>query len=215
MALVARSAEKLARLASELREQGWEARAFPADLRERADIEHMVERVYETYGRIDILINNAGQGLSNSVAEIDVDLYRQIFELNVLGPLQTMQAALVKMRQNGGGLIINVSSMVVAFRLPGNAAYASTKAALNKLSEIARVELASENIRVVVVYPGQTATDFGQHVLGDPAARLKGMGQGQPGGVDSVKFVAEKMLLAAREEPDEMYMHPEWLVSNT
>lgn len=211
VALVARSAETLQHIEAEWRVQKIEVRAFPADLRNAEAIRSVVNAIVQTYGRVDVLINNAGQGVSGAIADLDSQIYQHIFALNVVGPLLMMQAVIPTMRKMKGGLIINISSLVSAFRLPGNGGYASTKAALNKLSEIARVELAPENIRVVVVYPGQTTTNFGQHVLGDPAARLAGMGKGQPGGADSPDQVAEKILYAAEQEPEEVYMHEEWL----
>ncbi|GHO80633.1 short-chain dehydrogenase [Ktedonobacter sp. SOSP1-85] len=211
VALVARSAETLQHIEAEWQAQGLEVRAFPADLRDAEAIRSVVNAIVQTYGRVDLLINNAGQGISGAIADLDSQIYQHVFALNVVGPLLMMQAVIPMMRKIKGGLIINISSMVSAFRLPGNGGYASTKAALNKLSEIARVELAPKNIRLVVVYPGQTTTNFGQHVLGDPAARLAGMGQGQPDGADNPEQVAEKILWAAEQEPEEVYMHEEWL----
>ena len=91
--------------------------------------------------------------------------------------------------------------------IPGLAAYAATKTALNMLSETARVELAPANIRVITVYPRMTATDFGKNSLGDRATR-QSQREGAPANivVDSPEYVVEKILAAARHEPAEQYM---------
>ena len=129
----------------------------------------MIEQVFTHYGRIDILINNAGQAAAGTVAQVSPDDYRQIIELNLFGPLYAIQAAVPKMRQGGGGLIINISSMVTKMHIPGLAAYASTKSALNMLSDTACVELAPDNIRVITVYPAAHGHRFRQEFAGGSA----------------------------------------------
>ena len=89
--------------------------------------------------------------------------------------------------------------------IPGLAAYAATKAALNMLSDTARVELASEHIRVITIYPRLTATDFGKNSLGNQRVRQQ-QRQGSPIPVDTPELVTEKILAAALHEPDEQYM---------
>jgi NADP-dependent 3-hydroxy acid dehydrogenase YdfG len=207
VALAARSVEKLARIEDELRKLGHETVALPADLRNKLDVNRLVEATFQYFGQIDILINNAGQAASGMVADVSIDHYRQVIELNMLGPLYAMQAVIPKMRQTGGGIIINVSSMVSKMHIPALAAYASTKAALNMLSDTARVELAPDNIRVITVYPRITATEFGVNSLGSQQMRHQqrsGVSAGNP--PDSAEFVAEKILEAAVSEPAEQYM---------
>ncbi len=199
VALAARSADTLHTIVNELHEQDCEATAVPTDMRNKDAIEALVDRVFQQYGRIDILINNAGQGVRGNVADVDIDQFRQIFELNVLGPVEAMQALIPKMRQNGGGLIINVSSNLSHMHLPGISAYAATKAALNMISDTAREELASENIRITTMFPNVTATRMLERLQG-PRPR-----QGGPE-PDSAEAVAQKILEAARNEPHDQYM---------
>lgn len=205
LALVARSVEVMGQLVQELRGQNHEAIAMATDIRDAAQIRRAVEETAKHYGTLDILINNAGRAAAGTIADVDPADFRQILDLNVFGPLAAMQAAIPLMRQQGGGLVINVSSMVSKMHIPGLAAYAATKAALNMLSDTARVELAAENIRVVTVYPRTTATDFGKNSLGN-----RGMRQQQRHGAtmqpDTAEFVAEKILAAAVNEPEEQYM---------
>jgi short-subunit dehydrogenase len=212
LVLVARSAEKLTALSDELRQGNHEALPLVCDMRDRQAVNRMVEQAFEHYGRIDILVNNAGQAAAGTVEAIDPALFQHIIDLNVFGPLYAIQAVAPKMRQGGGGLILNVSSMVSRMHIPGLGTYAATKAALNLLSDTARVELAGDNIRVITIYPRTTATDFGRNSLGDRQMRERqraGAHAAQarnPILVDSAEYVAEKILLAAQTEPAEQYM---------
>lgn len=208
LALVARSGDLLAGLAAELRAQGHEALAVPADLSDPEQITRAIAETVHHFGRIDILINNAGQAAAGAIAELELDSFRRIVELNVYAPLLAMQAAIPVMRTHGGGVIINVSSMVSKMRIPGLGAYAATKAALNLLSDTARGELAAEQIRVISVFPRMTATDFSKHSLGNRAMHreMHGAQRPTPIPVDSAEHVAGKILAAAIAEPDEQYM---------
>ena len=208
VALAARSADTLTTIVNELHEQRREAIAVPTDMRSRDEIKAMVEGVFQHYGRIDILINNAGQSVRGNVADVDIDQFRQIFELNVLGPVAAMQAIIPKMSQNSGGLIINVSSNVSKMHIPAIGAYAATKAALNMISDTAREELASENIRITTMFPRQTATNFGKNSLATSNTSQQGprLAQGGPE-PDSAEAVAQKILEAARNEPHDQTMN--------
>jgi NAD(P)-dependent dehydrogenase (short-subunit alcohol dehydrogenase family) len=174
-------------------------------MRDQQAVSRMIDQAFKHYGRIDILVNNAGQAAAGTVAEVNPDDFRQILELNVFGALHAIQAAVPKMRQ-GGGLIINISSMVTKMHIPGLAAYAATKTALNMLSETARVELAAENIRMITVYPRLTATDFGKNSLGNEQLRQRQRASVSSMTPDSPELVAEKILEAAQKEPAEQYM---------
>jgi short-subunit dehydrogenase len=205
--MAARSTDKLEAAAGELRAQGHEALAVPTDMRDPRAIKRLIERAVEKYGRIDLLINNAGQAASGTVAEAGMDDFRQIMELNVFGAMYAIQAVVPRMRETGGGVIINISSMVSKMQIPGLGTYAATKAALNKLSETARVELESSNIRVITLFPRLTATDFGKNSLGNPQSRQRQRtGAAAHMTADSPKFVGQKILEAARTEPAEQYM---------
>ena len=208
VALAARSKEALDKLAHSLREQGTDALAIPTDMRQPEQVHAAIETTVKQFGRLDILINNAGQAAAGRVADLSLDDFRQIVDLNVFGPLVAMQAAIPVMREQGGGIIINVSSMVSRMRIPGLGAYAATKAALNMLSDTARGELAVDSIRVITIYPRMTATDFGRNSLGNRAMRNQ---QRSAGGernipVDSPELVAQRILDAAINEPDEQFM---------
>jgi short-subunit dehydrogenase len=198
VALVARSAERIQALAAE-----WPgALAVPTDMRDPAAVRQMIAQVQQHYGRIDILINNAGQGMHVPVAEADLDAYRAVFELNVVSVLNAMQAVVQIMRAQGGGVIVNISSGLSKRIIPGVGPYASTKYALNALTLTARMELAPENIRVGLMLPGFTATDFHRNavrITQPQAERLRAMP------ADSAEHVAEKILEAVETEAAEVY----------
>lgn len=202
--LAARSADKLGALAAELLRQGYDVFPVPTDMRDKAAISNLVEKAFTRYGRIDILINNAGQSAAGTIAEINPDHFHAIFMLNVFGPLYAIQDVVHKMRMKGGGLIINISSMVIKMHIPGLGAYAATKCALTMLSDTARDELAKDNIRVISVYPRMTATDFGKNALGDPRLRLQQRAHAPV--IDTPEFVAQKILEAAQKEIAEQFM---------
>src|SRR5512143_644879 len=125
----------------------------------------------------------------------------------MVGPIHPMQTTVPKMRAQGGGIIINISSMVSKMHIPGLGGYASTKAALSMLSDTARGELASDNIRVITVYPRMTATDFGRNSLGNRQVRQQQRANATPGVVvDTPEYVAGKILEAVQKEPAEQFM---------
>ena len=94
----------------------------------------LVNRAVAEFGRVDVLVNNAGQGLHLPVIDVDLDDVRAVLELNVLAPLALMQAVVPVMRAGGGGAIVNISSGSTRRVLPGVGPYAATKAALNTLT---------------------------------------------------------------------------------
>jgi short-subunit dehydrogenase len=162
LVLAARSADKLEQLAKDLPE----AIAVPTDMRKAEGIKNLIKAAVQKYGRVDVLINDAGQGIYGAVEKINLDEYKEVMELNVYGVLLCMQEVIPVMREQGGGMILNVSSRVSKNYFPGLAAYASTKYALNALSLTARTELEKDNIIVSVFHPKMTATDFGKNAIG-------------------------------------------------
>lgn len=196
--LAARSDEKIGELAHELHG----SLAVHTDMQIPNDIRNLIDRTMEIHGRIDILINNAGQGMYGPVEHIDIDKYKQIMNLNVYGPLLAMQLVIPHMREQGGGMILNVSSRVSKNYFPNLAAYASTKYALNALSLTARTELAPDKIIVSVMHPKMTATNFGKNAMGErPSLPARPRTPGME--VDTPEQVADKVLeLIHSEEPE-------------
>ncbi len=206
VAVAARSVDKLNELAGEL----GDSFAVRVDMTQHASITAMVDAVVAHYGRVDVLVNNAGRALRARVADISIADFQSIVDLNVYGPLLAMQAVFPQMRTQGGGSIVNVSSNVSKMSIPTIGAYAATKYALNGLSLTARAELAQENIVVTVMYPGQTATNFGKNALADQGTASA---PPPPGGSnalpDTAEDVAEQILQAITNGPAEQYMNPD------
>jgi short-subunit dehydrogenase len=173
LVLAARRQERLDELAGEL----GGALAVRADLRDPEDCRDVVKATLAHRGRIDVLVNGAGQGLHVPVEEITLDDLEAVMQLNVYAPLTMMQAVLPVMRAQGGGAIVNVSSGTTRMILPGVGGYSATKCALNQLSLTARAEWEKDGIVVSVVSPNVTATEFHQSLR---AGQLRGDGRVVP-----------------------------------
>jgi short-subunit dehydrogenase len=154
--LAARREERIQALADEMKD----AIAIRCDVTDAADVDEMVQIAGDRFGRIDVLVNNAGQGLQGSIEDIQIADFRALLELNVLAPLMTMQAVLPLMRAQRRGSIVNVSSGIVFTPLPNTGAYNCSKAALATLSNVARAELMDAGIVVSTMFPFITETEF-------------------------------------------------------
>jgi short-subunit dehydrogenase len=139
--------------------------ALPCDVRHGEDIDRVLALTLHHFQRIDIWINNAGHGLLDSVAQMEMAAFRELFETNFFGAVAGMKAVIPIMRQQGGGTIINISSVAGHIPLPFHAAYSASKFALNAIGKAARVELKSDNIHVLTVCPGYVRTAFGANAV--------------------------------------------------
>ena len=137
--------------------------ALPCDVRHSEEIDRVLALTLHHFKRLDIWVNNAGHGLMDSVAEVDIATCRELFETNFFGVLSSIQAVIPVMRQQGGGTIINVSSVAGHIPLPFHAAYSSSKFALNAIGKAARVELKREGIHVLTICPGYVRTAFSEN----------------------------------------------------
>lgn len=130
------------------------------DVRNREEIDRVLSLTLHNFGRVDIWVNNAGHGLNDSVEMMDRDAYRRMFDTNLFGAIDGMQAAIPAMKRQGGGAIINISSVAGHIPLPYAAAYSATKFAMNAIGKAARVELQGTGVHVLTVCPGNIATNF-------------------------------------------------------
>lgn len=197
--LAARAVEKLTGIEEAILAAGGRALTVGTDVSDRDSVEAMVERAVGDLGSLDVLVNNAGLGLSGRVADLRPDDLRYVFEVNTVGPLNCVQAALPRMKR--GARIINVSSVVGKRSIPKVGGYCATKFALNALSDALRVEISGRGITVTSVYPGTTRTAFR-----DNSRRTKDEKRGwRPRGVTPEK-VAEKIADAAEKGPRDVYV---------
>jgi short-subunit dehydrogenase len=206
LVLVSRSKEKLEQLSAEL--PG--SLAVPADMARVYEIEGMVRKTMEHFGRIDVLINCAGQGYDAPVEKTNVDTFHRIFDLDVVGPLVAMQQVIPIMRKQGGGTIINVSSGTALMYLPYNGAYSGLKRALANISLTAREELKKDNIVVSVVYPYMTLTNFEENTIKDAVPQGGEEGGGPPFPADTAEYVAQKILQGIKDGEAEIFAH-DWM----
>ncbi len=137
--------------------------AMACDVRHREEIDRVVGLTLHHLQRIDVWVNNAGRGILDSVAAVDMAACREAFDTNFFGALEAMQAVIPVMQQQGSGAIINISSVAGHIPVPYHALYSATKFALNAMGKGARVELRRKNINVLTVCPGYVRTGFGDN----------------------------------------------------
>ena len=165
VAFTARSADRLAAEVERARGSGGEAIAVPMDVTSDSSVTAAIETVLARYGRIDVVLNNAGNaGEMNLWSAMSPEEVRAMFDVHLLGSERVMRAVLPAMRRQGGGTIVNFASTVAWVPMPGAAAYSAAKAALVSLSEALREELAKEQIDVRVFAPPHTSTEAGRRM---------------------------------------------------
>jgi short-subunit dehydrogenase len=201
LALVARRESLLQELERDTKLAGGTTVSMPLDLREKGDVETMIRSTRDRYGRIDVLINNAGFGFYGAVEDTPDDVVREIFDLNFEAPLRASRLVVPIMRAQGGGHIINISSIAGRRGLPLSGIYSATKFALNGISESLRVEVKDAGIDVTIVNPAATRTDFGDNVRRvDVAAKFKSLGH-----VQSAEEVAAAVVRCMKRPKPEVF----------
>ncbi|MER3397474.1 MAG: short-chain dehydrogenase [Chloroflexota bacterium] len=158
--LAARSVEALLALEAELKGRGRAALAVPTDVTDSYQLDRLVERTVEVFGRVDVLVNNAGIGEPSQVARSPDELIDRLFETNLLGPIRLTRRVLSQMLTRRSGHIIFVSSVAGHIPVPPITLYSVTKAGLIALAEGLRREVGTQGIQVSVVSPGFIRTDM-------------------------------------------------------
>jgi NADP-dependent 3-hydroxy acid dehydrogenase YdfG len=167
--LGARRQDRLQSLAGDINASGGRALAVTTDVTDRAQVKRLVNAAVQAYGRIDVMINNAGLMPQAPLERLKIDEWDRMIDVNLKGVLYGIAAALPYMQQQKSGHIINVSSVAGHKVGPGFAVYAATKHAVRALSEGLRQEVKPYNIRTTVISPGAVATELPNGVT-DPAA---------------------------------------------
>ena len=162
--LSARSAEKLQELASEIEENDGSALVVPADFRREADIDRVFDEAVRAYGRVDVLINNAGRGVYDLIEHGKPEDWRMMLELNLFGLIYATQRAIRVMKPQKSGHILHVSSVGGRYSFPGWAVYNATKWGVNGFSDAVRKEVQADNIRVTLIEPGAVDTNWGENI---------------------------------------------------
>lgn len=139
--------------------------ALACDVRKHEDIERVVSLTLHHFDRLDVWVNNAGHGLLDSLVNADMVAIRETFETNLFGAIDAMQVVIPVMKEQGGGTIINISSVAGHIPIPFHAVYSGTKFAMNAIGKGARVELKAARVNVLTVCPGYVQTDFGANAI--------------------------------------------------
>ncbi|PBI86798.1 putative oxidoreductase [Flavobacterium sp. ACN2] len=130
------------------------------DVRNSDSIKTAVNKIIKTSGRLDIVINNAGVGITGPLEEIPTEEIRNNFETNFFGPIEVMKAALPQMRKQNSGLIINITSIAGYMGLPYRSVYSASKGALELITEALRMEVKAFGVEITNVAPGDFATNI-------------------------------------------------------
>jgi len=147
--------------------------ALACDVRNREEIDRALALTLHHFDRVDVWVNNAGVGIRDAVVEMETSAVRELFETNFFGTIACMQAVVPAMREEGGGTIINISSVAGHIPVPFMASYCASKFAVNALGKGARLELKRDNINVLTVCPGYVSTDFGEHMVANRQGSIR------------------------------------------
>jgi NAD(P)-dependent dehydrogenase (short-subunit alcohol dehydrogenase family) len=159
-----RTLARLQHTAGQIRSAGGEAEAIACDVAEWNQVAALADRVQKTFGRIDIVVNNAGvNGFNGPLHTMPLEKWDTIFNTNLRGVFHVIRAFAPLMIAGGGGDIVNISSIAGKGPLPNSAAYGASKWGLNGLTQSVAEELRGHGIRVAAVCPGSTHTEFSPH----------------------------------------------------
>src|SRR5262245_32149138 len=197
----ARSPALLERLAEEVRARGGLLKTVQADVTSPQDRQMMAAAALEHFGGLDILVNNAGIGATGHFADVSPERLRKIMEVNFFGLTETTRVFLPILKKGIRPAIVNISSIAGKRGIPARSEYSASKFAVQGFSEALRAELAKDNIDVLVICPGFTATNFSQNMIEQKAMiqydHLRGM---------SAEQVARATLRAIEKGKNELHL---------
>jgi len=203
IAICGRRRDRLDAAAADIRDAGGDALSIVADVTREADVNAFVERVVERFGRLDVMICNAGFGIAGAIDDIAPDQMQKLMDVNYMGTYFAARAALPIFRRQGRGHLIIISSIVGKRGVPYMGAYAATKFAQVCLAECLRAELAGSAIYCTVVYPVSTETEFFDVMsqeTGSPVTRASGPRQ-------DASVVANAIVRAIERPVPEVFPH--------
>ena len=197
-----RHPEKGQEVASEVERLGGQALHVQVDVSEKADVQRMVQATLDRFGKIDILINNAGIHMGAPFTEEGEEMWWELFKVNVMGVVLPTQAVVPHMMERRKGKIVITASKAAVVGEPYHAAYSASKGAVLSLTRALAIELASHNIMVNAVCPGPTLTDMLLEAVPDPAEREELAASAPLGRVGRVEDIVGAVLYFASEESD-------------
>ena len=203
VAICARRLDRLEAAAAEISAAGGQALPMVADVTRAAEMEAFVARTIERFGRLDVMICNAGFGVAGAIDQVPPEQMQKLVDINYTGTYHAIRAALPVFRRQHAGHLVIVSSIVGKRGVPYMGAYAATKFAQVGLAECLRAELAGTPIHVSVVYPVSTETEFFDVMVGETGAPVsRAFGPRQP-----VDTVADAIARAIERPVAEVYPH--------
>ena len=168
LVLVSRNQDLLARTAEEIRSKGGAADVIAADVSDEPQVKAMEKKFVKRFGRLQILVNNAGMNLRKPMTSFTLEDWNQVLETNLTSAFLVCRAMVPRMKGQGYGRIINMTSMMSHVALPDRTAYAASKAGLLGFTRALALELASEGITVNGISPGPCATEINKPLLESP-----------------------------------------------
>jgi NAD(P)-dependent dehydrogenase (short-subunit alcohol dehydrogenase family) len=168
LALIGRDEAKLKETALEARRVGTDAHIFRVDVTQEPEIQALKQKIESQFGRVDILINNAGINLRKPLVDFTLDEWRNVIDTNLTSAFLMCRCFLPLMRPRGYGRIINIASTMSHVSLAGRAAYSASKAGVLGLTRALALELAADRITVVSISPGAFATELNATLMNDP-----------------------------------------------
>ncbi len=163
--LASRSPDQLSAIADQIRKEGGKALALEVDVTRFESVQAMVNRAVEEFGRLDIMVNNAGISMAQASEDLPPQDWRRALDTDLSGLFYGCQCAARKMIPQGGGCIINITSVYGLVAAPGRAAYCASKAGANMLTKVLAIEWAKKKIRVNAIAPGYFRTELVQGVI--------------------------------------------------
>ncbi|RJR17530.1 MAG: glucose 1-dehydrogenase [Desulfobacteraceae bacterium] len=203
--LASRSTDLLSVIEEDIGKAGGLALAVPVDVRNRESIEQAVTTAVEKYGRLDIMVNNAGISMAHPSEELSVEDWTRAVETDLYGVFYGCQCAGRQMIRQGGGCIINITSIYGLVAAPMRAAYCSSKAAANMLTKVLAIEWAKYNVRINALAPGYIRTELVQGVIEKGMLPVDGIQKRTPlGRIGEVKDLLGAAVYLASDDSEFM-----------
>jgi len=200
LALVARNATELSATAKELKAAGVEAEAFPADVTKEADVRRIEQAIVQRFGKVHILINNAGINIRKSITEFSLEEWNRVVDTSLTAAFLCCRSFVPHMKGQGYGRIINMTSIMSHVAIAGRTAYASAKHGLLGLTRALALELTSEKITVNGISPGPFATELNRPILDNAELNAQFVSKIPIGRWGDVKEVGELALFLCSDE---------------
>jgi short-subunit dehydrogenase len=200
--LGARRAQRLEAAVGRIRAGGGRAAAMTTDVSIESDVQRLVQHGHAVFGRVDIMVCNAGFGYYGTVEETPADVMQRMMDVNFMGTYYGARAAMPIFRSQGHGHLLMVSSIVGRRGIPLMSGYSATKAAQAGFAESLRSELVATDIHVTVVYPVSTETEYRAAMERDYGQSISGLGPRQP-----VEHVAASIVQCIKRPRAELYPH--------